>query len=73
MKTNKLNIEYYDEELIKYEELAAELKVSVKTLQNWKSAGRFHPSEYIKYGETNQAPIRFKKHKILERIRRNSF
>ncbi|PLX66692.1 MAG: hypothetical protein C0602_11550 [Denitrovibrio sp.] len=62
-----------NDELLTYEELSVELKVSVKTLQNWKSAGRFQPSEYIKFGNKNQAAIRFRKHKILERIRRNSF
>lgn len=68
-----MNKHPHDDELLTYSELAIELKVSVKTLQNWKSAGRFHPSEYIKYGDSDQAAIRFKKHKILERIRRNSF
>lgn len=61
------------EELLTYAELAKELKVSVKTLQNWKSQGRFHPSEFVKFGDTKQSEIRFKKTLIMKRIMKNSF
>jgi len=63
----------HDEELLTYQELAFELKLSVKTLQNWKSLGKFHPSEYVKFGNSKQADIRFKKAPIMKRIMKNSF
>lgn len=62
-----------NDELLTYGELAKELKLAVKTLQNWKSAGKFNPSEYIKYGDSKQADIRFRKNLILKRINRKSF
>jgi len=61
------------DELLTYEELAAELKLSVKTLQNWKSSGVFHPKEYIKFGDSKQADIRFRKSAIYARIRNGKF
>ncbi|ADD67861.1 hypothetical protein Dacet_1089 [Denitrovibrio acetiphilus DSM 12809] len=61
------------EELLTYEELARELKMSVKTLQNWKSLGVFHPKEYVKFGDSKQADIRFKKSAIYARIKDGKF
>jgi len=62
-----------EEELLTYTEVAQILKVKPKTVMNWKSLGRFHPSEYVKYGKSKSADIRFKKSAIEARIKKNFF
>jgi hypothetical protein len=62
-----------DDDLLTYDEVANIFKLKAKTIMNWKSLGRFHPSEYIKMGESKKAPVRFKKTAILARIKKNIF
>lgn len=62
-----------NDELLTYAELADILKLKVKTIQNWKSLGVFKPSDYIKYGTTDQSEIRFKKPAIFARIKNGKF
>lgn len=62
-----------DDVLLTYDEVAEILKLKAKTIMNWKSLGRFHPSEYIKIGISEKSPVRFKKSAILARIKKNIF
>ncbi len=60
-------------EFLTYEDVAKILKLKPKTVMNWKSQGRFHPSEYIKTGKSKKSSVRFKKSAILARIKKNNF
>jgi len=62
-----------DEELLTYDEMALILKISAKTLMNWKSSGKFCPGrDFIKIGNSKRSAIRFKKSAIMSKIKNNS-
>lgn len=62
-----------DEELLTYEEMSLILKVSPKTLMNWKCQGLFCPGkDFIKMGSSKRSAIRFKKSAIMSKIKNNS-
>jgi len=62
-----------DDELLTYEEVALLLKVSPKTVMNWKSSGKFClGKDFIKIGKSKRSAVRFKKSAIMSKIKNNS-
>ncbi len=63
----------FDDELLTYQEVALILKVSPKTIMNWKCDGKFKAGrDYIKIGKSRRSAVRFKKSAIMSKIKNNS-
>lgn len=60
-----------DDELLDNEQTAALLGIKPNTLEIWRHKGK--GPEFLKLGDTRQAPIRYRRSKVTEWLARRSF